>query len=43
MTNLIRQFYKDETDQSWINEQGEPDLDYVIWLENKLKKYIYEK
>lgn len=27
-------FYEEET--NWENSQGEPDIDYVFWLENKL-------
>jgi len=32
---LQEQFEK-ETDLHWLNEEGEPDLDYVIWLEVNL-------
>lgn len=28
-----RDQYEIETGKKWINSQGEPDIDYVIWLE----------
>ena len=33
--NLRNEFEK-ETGFTWENEQGEPDLDYVLFLENKV-------
>ena len=32
----LRQQFKSETGEDWINPQGEPDLDYVMWLEGRL-------
>jgi hypothetical protein len=32
---LREQFFK-ETGYTWENSQGEPDIDYVYWLENKV-------
>lgn len=32
----LRKRFAEETETTWINSQGEPDLDYVIWLENKV-------
>lgn len=34
-SDLKRQF-KDEKGISWKNSQGEPDIDYVEWLEAKV-------
>ena len=31
----LRQQFKDEAGTNWENMQGEPDIDYVLWLENK--------
>ena len=33
--NLKEEFEK-ETETPWINSQGEPDIDYVDWLEAKI-------
>jgi hypothetical protein len=30
----IRFKYHNETGNSWLNSQDEPDIEYVIWLEN---------
>ena len=35
--NLKKEF-EEETGISWQNKQGEPDIDYVQWIENKIKK-----
>ena len=35
LTELRNQFTK-ETGEERINSQGEPDIDYVDWLENKI-------
>ena len=32
----IRNQFEKETETHWENSQGEPDIDYVIWLESKL-------
>jgi hypothetical protein len=32
----LRNQFKEETGIDWMNSQGEPDIDYVQWLENKL-------
>lgn len=29
----LREEFTAETDLSWLNSQGEPDIDYVEWLE----------
>lgn len=34
--DLIKQDYFLETGEKWINGDGEPDIDYVEWLERKL-------
>ncbi len=33
--DLKQQFYN-ESGTEWVNSQGEPDIDYVQWLENKI-------
>lgn len=38
MENIKKQ-YEAETGESWENSQGEPDIDYVEWLENKINAY----
>lgn len=40
--NLRKQF-EDETGTKWENSQGEPDIDYVGWIENKLSQIDPEK
>jgi hypothetical protein len=37
MSQLRDQYYK-EVGCTWINGDGEPDIDYVYWLETKLEK-----
>lgn len=37
MSQLRDQFYK-ECGCTWINGDGEPDIDYVKWLEAKVEK-----
>lgn len=32
----FREQFNDETGLDWLNSQDEPDIDYVLWLENKL-------
>jgi hypothetical protein len=32
----LREKFKNETGDNWENSQGEPDIDYVLWLESKL-------
>jgi len=32
----LRMHFKKETGLSWVNSQGEPDIEYVEWLENKV-------
>jgi hypothetical protein len=32
----LQKQFKKETGDSWLNSQGEPDIDYVTWLENKV-------
>ncbi len=32
----LREKFKTETGDNWENSQGEPDIDYVLWLESKL-------
>lgn len=39
MNELRKQFEK-ETGTHWENSQGEPDIDYVAWLETRLLKYL---
>lgn len=29
----LREKFEDQTGYSWQNSQGEPDIDYVMWLE----------
>lgn len=37
MTNEeLRAEFERETGVPWQNEQGEPDIDYVTWLERKV-------
>ncbi len=28
--------FHNEQGINWLNSQGEPDIDYVMWLENKI-------
>lgn len=28
--------FNNEQGINWLNSQGEPDIDYVMWLENKI-------
>ena len=46
----LRETFKKQFGIEWTNEQGEPDLDYVMWLEAnlinekiKLRRKMYEK
>ena len=32
----LREKFRTETGHNWENSQGEPDVDYVLWLESKL-------
>ena len=32
----LREKFRKETGDNWENSQGEPDIDYVLWLESKL-------
>lgn len=32
----LRNDFHNEQGIKWINSQGEPDIDYVEWLENKI-------
>ena len=34
----LRNEFKALSGDNWINSQGEPDIDYVSWLEKKLIK-----
>jgi len=34
----LRKQFEDQTGDHWTNSQGEPDIDYVSWLEQKLVK-----
>lgn len=37
MTDLdLRNQYKEETGNTWFNGDGEPDIEYLYWLESKL-------
>jgi hypothetical protein len=33
----LRKEFEKETGMNWQNSQQEPDIEYVEWLENKLK------
>ena len=33
----LREQFEKETCVAWINTQGEPDIEYVEWLETKLQ------
>jgi|GEM_PF-6938359 len=35
----LRSEFKKVSGINWENEQGEPDIDYVIWLENRITPY----
>lgn len=39
MSQLKNKFFA-ETGAEWENSQGEPDIDYVNWLEAKVEKII---
>ncbi len=32
----LREQFENEKQLNWINDDGEPELEYVEWLENKL-------
>ena len=32
----LREKFRTETGHNWENSKGEPDVDYVLWLESKL-------
>lgn len=34
----LRKQFEDETGDHWTNSQGEPGIDYVSWLEQKIVK-----
>ncbi len=34
----LRAEFEKEEGMSWMNEQGEPDVEYVWWLENKITR-----
>ncbi len=38
MSQLKNEFFA-ETGIEWENSQGEPDIDYINWLEAKVKKF----
>ena len=38
----LRQQFKKEAGIPWENSQGEPDIDYVMWLEQKLSQSLPE-
>lgn len=38
MSQLKNEFFA-ETGVEWKNNQGEPDIDYVNWLEAKVEKF----
>ena len=42
MIKDLRLQYKKETGTPWENFQGEPDIDYVLWLENIIWEQKYE-
>lgn len=39
MVDYLRGQFKAETGISWINSQGEPDIDYVEWLEKRILQH----
>ena len=32
----LKDRFKEETELDWLNSQGEPEIDYVAWLEQKI-------
>ena len=34
----LREEFEKENEINWINSQGEPNLDYVLWLEDKVNE-----
>ena len=32
----LRKQFKEEEHHDWENDQGEPDIDYVLWLEKQI-------
>lgn len=36
----LRDKFHNEQGIKWENSQGEPDIEYVIWLENRLLRVI---
>lgn len=36
--DTLRDYYKQDMGNNWVNSQGEPDIDYVLFLEDKIKK-----
>jgi hypothetical protein len=33
----LKEQFEKQTGTHWENSQGEPDIDYVLWLENQLQ------
>jgi len=38
----LRKQFKKESGIPWVNNQEEPDIDYVMWLEQKLSQPLPE-
>lgn len=38
-----REEFTNETGMNWENSQGEPDIDYVLWIEQKLEEAEADK
>lgn len=36
----LKNKFEEETGVPWINSQGEPDIDYVTWLEKNLISHL---
>jgi hypothetical protein len=36
MSRILRKQFNKETGMNWTKSQGEIDIDYVVWLENKI-------
>lgn len=39
-TRKLRELFKKQTGINWLNSQGEPDIDYVEWLEHRIGGHL---
>jgi hypothetical protein len=39
MSQTLREQFEQEETLHWENDQGEPEIEYVVWLEAKVEKF----